>query len=100
MACITVPIDESVRERMAQFSWVNWSEVGREEITKREMFERYVRTRKLSEEDEIFCEAADWHPVDELPLKKEFAEHLKKIEKNHHTKPMKPEDMKKWLDKL
>lgn len=100
MACITVPLGESVRKRMAAFSWVNWSDVGREEVIKREVFERYLRTRKLSKDDERFCEAIDWHPVDELPLKKEFAERLKKIKKCHHSRPMKPEELEMWFDKL
>ncbi len=86
MACITVPLDESFRHRMEAFLWVNWSEAGREDVIKRDIFERYLKTRKLSKEDEEFCERIDWHPVDELPLKEEFIEELKKIEKGPHSK--------------
>ena len=38
---------------------------------KKDIFERYVKTGELSDEDGIFCERIDWHPVDELPLKDE-----------------------------
>lgn len=86
MAGVTVSLDESFRHRLDSFPWVNWSEVGREEIRKREIFDRYVKTRTLSKEDEVFCERIDWHPVDELPLKKEFVEKLKKAEKEPHRK--------------
>ncbi len=84
MAGITVPLEESFRHRMEAFPWVNWSEAGREDVIKRDIFERYLKTRKLSKEDEEFCERIDWHPVDELPLKKEFIEELKKAESGSH----------------
>ena len=96
MACITVPLKETIRERIAAFPWVNWSEVGREEILKRDIFEAYIKTRKLSKEDEEFCEKIDWHPVDELPLKEEFIEELKKAEKGTHSE-MTLEELDKLL---
>ena len=71
MACITVSVDKSFKERLGAFPWVNWSEVSREEAMKKEIFERFLKTRKLSEEDEQFCESIDWHPVDELPMREE-----------------------------
>ena len=78
MACITVPVLESFKERMMRFPWVNWSEVSREESLKKEIFERYVRTGTISDEEWEFCERIDWHPVDELPPKKEHMEELKR----------------------
>ncbi len=42
----------------------------------------------------------DWHPVDELPLRKEYIKKLKKIEKGPHSKPMNAKDLNKWFDKL
>ena len=50
--------------------------------------EKYCQTHKLSREDEKFCEKIDWHPVDELPLKKEFVEKLKRVKKGPYSKPM------------
>lgn len=40
-----------------------------EEVFKREMFEKYLKNGKLSDDDWGFCEMVDWHPVDELPLR-------------------------------
>ncbi len=101
MACITVPLKESFKERITVFPWVNWSEVGREEALKRGIFEKYLKTRKLSKEEEQFCENIDWHPVDELPMKEEYIEKLKRISKEPSLgKAMSPEELKKWLEEL
>jgi len=100
MACITVPVLESFKKRMAVFSWVNWSEAAREEALKREIFDRFVKTRKLSKEDEEFCERIDWHPVDELPLKESFIKELEEARKEPSGKPMTVEEFNKWCDEL
>jgi len=42
--------------------------IGREEVLKKEIFERYLKTDRLIDEYWEFCEKTDWHPVDELPL--------------------------------
>ena len=76
MASVTLSVkDKSV---LKEFSWVNWSEIAREEAMKKLIFERYMKTKELSDEDWEFCEKIDWHPVDELPLKEE---HMKEMEK-------------------
>lgn len=100
MACITVPVEESFKERMALFPWVNWSEVGREEMLKREIFERYIKTRKLSKEDEEFSEKIDWHPVDELPLKESFIRKLEQAKSEPSGKSMTIDEFRKWCDEL
>lgn len=76
MACITVPMDKSTKEKLEEFPWVNWSEVGREEMLKKDIFERYVKTGEVSEEDWKFCKKIDWHPVDEFSMKES---HIKKL---------------------
>lgn len=86
MASIIAPVDASFKTRIELFPWVNWSGVAREELNKKRIFEEFLKTRKVSKEDEKFCEKIDWHPVDELPLKKEFIEKLKKIESDSHKK--------------
>jgi hypothetical protein len=35
----------------------------------------------LTKEDIVFCDSIDWHPVDELPLRKEYVERILKISK-------------------
>jgi hypothetical protein len=86
MACITVPLPEEMKKRLDSFAWVNWSEIGREEVLKRDIFDKYVKTRKISAEDTEFCDRIDWHPVDELPVKKEFADAVSKTERGGHKK--------------
>jgi len=95
MACITITVDESLKERLSRFPWINWSEIGREEILKRYIFEKYIKTKKLTKEENDFCDRIDWHPVDELPLREEFIEELKKIRKGKFHKYNSIDDLKK-----
>jgi hypothetical protein len=95
MACITITMEKSFKERLSKFPWVNWSEIGREEIYKRYIFEKYIKDKKLSKEESKFCEKIDWHPVDELPLKEEFIEKMKKIRKGKFHKFNSIEDLRK-----
>ena len=50
-------------------------------LIKRDIFERYKQTREVTDEDWEFCEAIDWHPVDELPMKESFIKELEEAEK-------------------
>jgi hypothetical protein len=81
MVSLTIPVSKELKSKLKEFSWVNWSEVGRFEARKKEIFERFIKNREISDADNIFCESIDWHPVDELPLKEEFIKELKKAEK-------------------
>jgi len=95
MPSIVVSMEDESKKRLDRFPWVNWSEVSREEALKREIFETYIKTGKLSDKDMAFCDKIDWHPVDELPLKEEFVKELEKA-RNEPSKPM----TVKELDKL
>ena len=99
MACITVSVDENFKKRLDKFPWVNWSEIGREELLRRYIFENYTRTGTLTKDEKRFCEQIDWHPVDELPIKKEYIQKLNKIRKSSHSKPMTPQELQKWFAK-
>jgi hypothetical protein len=81
MVSITFPLDDKVFSEIENFSWVNWSEVVREELNKKRIFEEYIKTGKLSDEDWKFCDKIDWHPVDKLPLKEEFVKKLEQAKK-------------------
>lgn len=72
MVSITLAVSDEFKKELLSYSWVNWSEIAREETKKKIIFEKYMKTRKVSDKDWKFCEKIDWHPVDELPLKKEF----------------------------
>jgi hypothetical protein len=100
MACITISVDKTFKNRLHQFSWINWSEIAREELLKRYLFEKYMKTGELSKDEERFCDQIDWHPVDELPIKKEFVKKIGEIRKGASSKPMKPDHVKQWLQKL
>lgn len=81
-------MEESFKAELDSFSWVSWSEVAKEEALKRDLFDRYIKTGKLSDEEQKFCDETDWHPVDWLPLKEKFAKELKKATKTPVGKPM------------
>jgi|SRR3989344_5458377 len=81
MASLTLLTSEEFKSQLKEFVWVNWSEMAREEAMKRLIFENYIKTGKITDEEWKFCEKVDWHPVDELPLKMEFIKNLKEIKK-------------------
>lgn len=102
MASITLSLSEELKSEVKHFSWVNWSETAREEVLRKEIFERYIKTGKLSDEDKEFCDKSDWHPVDELPLKESFVKALEQASKksSESGKPMNVEEFNKWCDAL
>ncbi|MDK2947848.1 hypothetical protein SAMN04488589_0066 [Methanolobus vulcani] len=81
MTTMTVPLDDELYDKIHKLSWVRWSKVAQDGIRKRKIFETYMRDKEISEDDAVFCEMIDWHPVDELPLKEEFIDKIKKIAK-------------------
>ena len=100
MVSITVTLDDELKAKVERLSWINWSEVAREYATKKEIFERFIRTGTLTEGDQKFCDKIDWYPVDEMELKEEFVKELKKARKEHSDKGMTAEEFDKWCDEL
>ncbi|MEK6974124.1 MAG: hypothetical protein AABW41_02730 [Nanoarchaeota archaeon] len=86
MASLTLSVTEDMKNELKSFLWVNWSEIAREETIKKLIFENYLKTGSLTDEEWEFCDKIDWHPVDELPLKEEFK---KEMEKRRKEKPIK-----------
>ncbi|MDO9517599.1 MAG: hypothetical protein Q7J10_06055 [Methanosarcinaceae archaeon] len=86
MVNVVLTVSDHVKSELGHFSWINWSEVAREEVFKRATFEKYLKTGELSDEDWEFCDRIDWHPVDDLPLKKEFIDRLKKADEGKFIK--------------
>jgi hypothetical protein len=86
MASVTISITDQFKDQLKNFQWVNWSEIAKEETMKKLIFEKYLKTGKVSDEDWNYCDKMDWHPVDELPIKKEYIEKLKKIKKEKSIK--------------
>lgn len=100
MASLTFVVDKQLKRYLEHFSWVNWSEVNREELNKKRIFEEFIKTGGLSAEDQEFCDKIDWYPVDELELKEEFIEELKKARKEPSGKAMTIEEFDKWCEEL
>jgi len=86
MASLTLSVSEEFKSQLKNFMWVNWSEIAREEAMKKLIFENYLKIGSITDKEWEFCEKIDWHPVDELPLKEEFIEKLKKIKKKKSFK--------------
>lgn len=100
MPSLITAMDDKFKERLDLFPWVNWSEVAREESLKRVLFEKYVRTGMLSDEEWAVCEKMDWIPGDWLPLKEEFIEKLKKAKNKPSGKSMTVDEFNKWCESL
>ena len=86
MASITLSVSEGLKNELKSLSWVNWSEIAREETLKKLIFEDYMKSGKISDDEWRFCEKIDWHPVDELPLKEEFIKKLEAVKKEKSIK--------------
>lgn len=86
MASINFSLEDNIFVRLNRFPWVNWSETSREELLKKRLFEKFIKTGKLSEKDEEFCEKINWDPLDEMEVREEFLEELKKIKKGPHSR--------------
>ena len=86
MASLTLSVSEEMRNQLKTFLWVNWSEIAREEAIKKLIFENYIKTGDLSDEEWAFCEKIDWHPVDELPLKEDFKKEMERRKKEKSIK--------------
>lgn len=86
MASVTLSITESLQHLFRALSWVNWSELAREEARKKLILENYLRLGTISDAEWKFCEKIDWHPVDQLPLKEEFVQEMNKIKQEKAIK--------------
>jgi hypothetical protein len=88
MSSVTLNVSDNFKGELKLFSWINWSDVAREEVLKKQIFENYMKAKKLEKWEAEFCDSIDWHPVDELPLKKEFVKKLENARKEKSYKPM------------
>ena len=98
MTSITLSVSEEFKEQLKQFLWINWSEIAREETMKKLIFENYIKTGSLSDEEWEFCEKIDWHPVDELPLKEEFKKEMEKRRREKGIKFKNMDELRKIIE--
>lgn len=86
MASLTLSVTEDFRNDLKSFSWINWSEIAREEAFKKLVLENYLQSGTITDEEGEFCERIDWHPVDELPLNDDFIKKIEAIKKEKSVK--------------
>ena len=87
MATVTLTIPNETKAELQEFPWVNFSSIAITVFRMKSIFEKYMKTKKVSDEDWEFCELIDWHPVDELPMREEHIAELKRaLEENPPSK--------------
>jgi|SRR3990167_4126030 len=86
MASLTLSLSDEMKEDIKNFMWVNWSEIAREEVLKKLIFDNYIKTGEINDGEWEFCEKIDWHPVDDLPLKQQFKRELESRKKEKSIK--------------
>lgn len=86
MASLTLSVPEGMKNKLKSLMWVNWSEVAREEITKKLIFEDYIKNGSITDGEWEFCEKIDWHPIDEFPLKERFKKEMERRKKEKAIK--------------
>ena len=98
MTSLTLSVSEEFKNQLKEFLWVNWSEIAREEAIKKLIFENYIKTGSITDEEWEFCEKIDWHPVDELPLKEEFKKEMEKRRKEKGIKFKNIDELRKIIE--
>ena len=81
MASLTLSVSDEFKSQLKEFLWVNWSEIAREEAMKKLIFENYIKTGSITDEEWEFCDKINWHPVDELHLREDFKEEMARRKK-------------------
>lgn len=99
MASITLSLPDEFKKQLKYLQWVNWSEIAREETLKKVIFENYMRTGTITDEEWNFCEKIDWHPVDELPYKEEFKKEMEKRKKGKFIRFKNIDELRKIIEK-
>ena len=64
---------------------------------KKLIFEDYIKTGNLTDEEWELCKKIDWHPVDEFPLKEEF---IKRLESAKKEKPFRYKSVDEFFEKI
>ena len=98
MASLTLSLSDEIKNQLKAFMWVNWSEIAREEAMKKLIFENYIKTGSITDEEWEFCERIDWHPIDEFPLKEEFKKEMEKRRKEKGIKFRNIDELRKIIE--
>jgi len=100
MVSLTFSLNDELFFLLQKFLWVNWSEVAREKLNKKRIFEKFIKTGILSGKDQTYCDKLGWYPIDELQLNEEYVKKLKGIVKGSHSKSINSEELDEWFDRL
>jgi hypothetical protein len=95
-----MPVSEEFKNEIKKYPWVNWSELAREELLKKDIFENFIKTGSISHSDQLICDELDWYPVDWLEMKEEFIKELKQKGKKKSGKGMTAGEFDKWCEAL
>jgi len=99
MSSLTLSVSDGMRDQLKSLQWVNWSEIAREETMKKIIFENYMKTGKITDEEWEFCDKMDWHPVDELPLREDFKKEMEKRKKEKGIKFKNIDELRKLIER-
>jgi len=99
MSSLTLFVSDSMRDQLKSLQWVNWSEIAREETMKKIIFEDYMKTGKITDEEWEFCDKIDWHPVDELPIREDFKREMDKRKKEKGIKFKNIDELRKIIER-
>ena len=84
MANLTLSIHDALKLQMERYDEVRWSEVAKKaiqskllELRKLDLLRKYMDREQFNSEDLAWMDANDWHPVDERPMRKDFARKIK-----------------------
>jgi len=68
-------------------------------LIKQDIFEKFIKTGTLSDDNQEFCDKIGWYPIDELPMKKSFIKELKEA-RNEPSEPMTIEEFNNWCESI
>jgi len=93
MSNVTLYVPDDVKQKMDARSDIRWSEVARQAILKKleetrklELLKKYVEKEPFTQEDLVWMDEHDWHPVDEQQMKLSFIKEVQKRSKGKFIK--------------
>lgn len=99
MTSIVISMDDNLFSVVKHFFWVKWSSLARDDVLKKDIFDRFIKN-KMSTRDEEFCERISWDPLDEMEVREEFIEELKKARNEPSGKSMTLDEFNEWCNSL
>lgn len=88
MKNLTLALPQEVIKEMEHHPDIKWTHVAREALIKKaeqmrklDILSKYLEHQEPSDSDYAWMDEHDWHPVDEMKLKKSFVDKMKRIKK-------------------